>query len=83
MVIAMVANRETIIEGWPLLTVETEVNEDSKNTNERGPSLVSSLDLSSRWRTRAPCICSQSFCCHFQINFLKRPFRVFTDFLGR
>ncbi len=25
---------------WPLLTVETEVNGDSKSTNERGPSLV-------------------------------------------
>ena len=23
-------------EGWPLLTVDTDVNEDSKNTNERG-----------------------------------------------
>ncbi len=29
--------RET---GWALLTVETEVNGDSKSTNERGPSLV-------------------------------------------
>jgi hypothetical protein len=27
-------------EGWPLLTEETEVNGDSKSTNERGPSLV-------------------------------------------
>jgi hypothetical protein len=27
-------------EGWPLLTVESEVNGDSKSTNERGPSLV-------------------------------------------
>jgi hypothetical protein len=27
-------------ERWPLLTVETEVNGDSKSTNERGPSLV-------------------------------------------
>jgi hypothetical protein len=26
--------------GWPLLTVETEINGDSKSTNERGPSLV-------------------------------------------
>ncbi len=25
-------------EGWPLLTVETEVNGDSKGTNQRGPS---------------------------------------------
>ncbi|MFN9908250.1 MAG: hypothetical protein ACK56F_19330 [bacterium] len=29
--------------GWPLLTVETEVNGDSKSTNERGPALVGSL----------------------------------------
>jgi hypothetical protein len=28
-------------EGWPLLTVETDVNGDSKSTNERGPSLAS------------------------------------------
>ncbi len=33
-------------EGRPLPTVETEVNGDSKSTNERDPSLVSSLDLS-------------------------------------
>jgi hypothetical protein len=33
-------------EGWPLLTVETEVNGDSKRTNERGPFLVGSLCLS-------------------------------------
>jgi hypothetical protein len=32
-------------EGWPLLTVETEVNGDSKSTNERGPSLAGSLGL--------------------------------------
>ncbi len=30
-------------EGWPLLTVETEVNGDSKSTNEKGPFLVGSL----------------------------------------
>jgi hypothetical protein len=30
-------------EGWPLLTVETEANGDSKSTNEKGPSLVGSL----------------------------------------
>jgi hypothetical protein len=38
-----VIGRETK-EGWPLLTVETEVNGDSKRTNERGPSLVGSLN---------------------------------------
>jgi hypothetical protein len=29
-------------EGWPVLTVETEVNRDSKSANERGPSFVGS-----------------------------------------
>ncbi len=33
-------------EGWPLLTVKTEVNGDSKRTNERGPFLVGSLGFS-------------------------------------
>jgi hypothetical protein len=28
--------------GGPLLTVETDVNGDSKSTNQRGPSLVGS-----------------------------------------
>ncbi len=36
-------------EGWPLLTIETGVNGDSKSTNERGPSLVGSLGLSCRY----------------------------------
>ncbi len=40
-------SRETR-EGWPLLTVETEVNRDSKCTNEKGLSLVGSLCLSCR-----------------------------------
>ncbi len=39
-----VLNRETR-EGWPLLTVETEKNGNSKTTTERGPSLVGSLGL--------------------------------------
>ncbi len=38
-------SRETR-DGWPLPTVETEANEDSKNTNERGPPLVGSLGSS-------------------------------------
>jgi hypothetical protein len=42
-------NRETV-ESWPLLTVEIESNGDSKSTNERGPSLVSSLGLSCRYK---------------------------------
>jgi hypothetical protein len=33
--------------GWPMLTVETEVNGDSKSTNERGPSLVGSFNFCS------------------------------------
>jgi hypothetical protein len=32
-------------EGWPLLTVETKVNGNSKSTNKRGPFLVGSLGL--------------------------------------
>ncbi len=35
-------------EGWPLLTVETEVNGDSKRTNEKGPFFVGLLYLSYR-----------------------------------
>ncbi len=34
-----------IREGWPLLTVETAVNGDSRSTNEKGPFLVGSLGL--------------------------------------
>ncbi len=30
-------------EGWPMPTVETEVNGDSKSTKEKSPSLVGSL----------------------------------------
>jgi hypothetical protein len=33
-------------EGWPLLTVETEVHGDSKSINVRGPSLVGFVGLS-------------------------------------
>jgi hypothetical protein len=43
----MVFIRETR-EGWPLLTVETEVNGNSKSTNEKSPSLVGSLGSSCR-----------------------------------
>jgi hypothetical protein len=35
-------------EGWPLLTVETEVNEESKRTNEKGPFFVGLLSMSFR-----------------------------------
>jgi hypothetical protein len=38
------------IEKGPLLTVETEVNGDSKSANERGPSLVGLLGLSCRYK---------------------------------
>jgi hypothetical protein len=41
-------------EGWPLLTVETEVNGDSLNTNERDPSLIGALCLSCRGFCSAP-----------------------------
>jgi hypothetical protein len=39
-----ISNRETK-EGWPLLTVGTEVNGGSNSTTERDPSLVGSLGL--------------------------------------
>jgi hypothetical protein len=37
-------------EGWPLLTVETQMNGDSKSTNKRCPSLVASLGLPCRYK---------------------------------
>jgi hypothetical protein len=43
-------------EGWPLLSVETEVNGDSKSTNERGPSLVGSLGFSCRYKRFLSCL---------------------------
>ncbi len=47
--------RETVCrEGWPLLTVETEVNGDPKRTNERGPFLAGALGL--------PCCSIRDFC---------------------
>ncbi len=44
------------IEGWPLLTVETEVNGDSKRTNVRGPSLVGSLGMLCRYKIFLFCL---------------------------
>ncbi len=43
-------------EGWSLLTFETEVNGDSKSTNERGPSLVGSLGLLCRYKRFCFCL---------------------------
>jgi hypothetical protein len=43
-------------EGWPVLTVETEVNGGSKSTNERGPFLVGSLVLSCRYKRFLFCL---------------------------
>jgi len=43
-------------EGWPLLTVETEVNGASKSTNERGPSLAGSLGLLCRYKRFVFCL---------------------------
>jgi hypothetical protein len=37
-------------EGWPLLIVEIEVNEDSQSTKDRDTSLVGSLGLWHRYR---------------------------------
>jgi hypothetical protein len=50
-----VITRETG-EGWFPLTVETEVNGDSKRTNERGPSLVGSLGLSWQYKRFLFCL---------------------------
>jgi hypothetical protein len=43
-------------EGWPLLTVETEVNGDSKRTTEKAPSLGGSLGFSSRYKRFLFCL---------------------------
>jgi hypothetical protein len=43
-------------EGWPLLTVETEVIGDSKSANDRGPSLIGSLGLSGQYKTFLFCL---------------------------
>ncbi len=48
-ILLWVQNIETR-EGWPLLTVETEVNGNSKRTYERGPSLDGSLGLSWQYK---------------------------------
>ncbi len=47
-------------EGWPLLTVETEVNGDSKSTNKSCPSLVGLLGLSYRYKRFLFCLGSSS-----------------------
>ncbi len=44
-----VKSRESI-DGWPMLTAETEVNGDSKSTQKRGSSLVGSSGLSCRYK---------------------------------
>jgi hypothetical protein len=43
-------------EGWPLLTLETEANGDSKRTNERDTFLVGSLCLSCRCKLFLFCL---------------------------
>ncbi len=49
-------------EGWPLLTVEAEVNGDSKRTNKRGSFLVGSLGLSCRYKRFLFCLgCSAQY----------------------
>ena len=50
------------VHAWPLLTVETEVNEVSKRTNERGPFLAGALGL--------PCWYKRFF---FSFGFSSRP----------
>jgi hypothetical protein len=43
------ATRETREGGWPLLTVETEANGDSKSKKEGSPSMVGSLVFVLSW----------------------------------
>jgi hypothetical protein len=42
--------------GWPVLTVESEMNDDSKSTNERGPWLVGTLGSSYRYKRLFPAL---------------------------
>jgi hypothetical protein len=44
----------------PLPTIESEVNGDSNSTNERGSSLVGSLDLSCKYKTFLFCLAGAS-----------------------
>ncbi len=41
---------------WPMLPVETEVNGDSKSTNERSPFLVGSLGFSCQYKRFLSCL---------------------------
>jgi hypothetical protein len=50
-----IRTRETR-EGWPLLTVESEANGDSKSTSERDPSSVDSLGSSCRYKRFLFCL---------------------------
>ncbi len=43
-------------EGWPLLTVETEANGDSRSTYERGPSLVGLLGSWCQYKRFLSCL---------------------------
>jgi hypothetical protein len=70
-------------EGWPLLTLETETNGNTKSTNERVPSLVGSLGSSyNRYKSLLSCLGFSSwpstkyfFPCHtlFQLNLSASP----------
>ncbi len=65
-------DRETR-EEWPLLTVETELNGDSKRTNERGPFLVCSFGLPCRYKIFLFCVggCSSRPSTKYFFFFLK------------
>ncbi len=66
---AKVATTETR-EGWPLLTVETETNGHSRSTNERGPSLVGSLNSLCRYkRLLSSLSCSSHQSAQYKIFF--------------
>ncbi len=61
-------DRETR-KGWPLLTVETETNGDSKSTNERSPSLIGSLGSSCQYERFFFCSVLAALVAQYKIYF--------------
>ncbi len=58
-VVWIVETRETR-EGWPLLTVEIEVNGDSKSTHAKGPSMMGSSGLLCGYKRFLSCLTCSS-----------------------
>ncbi len=65
-------------EGWPLLTVESEANGDSKSTYERGPYLIGALNSSCRYNRFLSCLgCSSRPSTKYYIASLIHYFALF------